>query len=127
MERDSQAYQVRDPAGLELHPEFQRLFVPPDEEEVASLAAEMAAGARFAPLLVNPRGRVLAGAAHWLAARRLGWREISVVEAPAMGRARLRALMVAENVHSREVREEHLGRAMNNFFDMQPLRPPGGW
>jgi ParB-like chromosome segregation protein Spo0J len=127
MEREGQAYQVRDPEALELHPEFSRLFEMPGEDEVAGLAARMAAGERFPPLLVDPRGRVLAGAAHWLAARRLGWREISAVQAPEMGRARLRALLVAENVRSREVREEHLGRAMNNFFDMQPLRPPGGW
>jgi hypothetical protein len=47
--------------------------------------------------------------------------------APPLKLAELRALMVAENVRVREVREEHLWRGMNNFFDMEPLRPPGGW
>lgn len=120
-------YLVLDPHALQMHPEFTRLFVGPDEEEIAALAQAMDGGLRFAPLLVDTQKRVLAGVEVWQAALRLGWRRISAVQAPELALASLRALMVAENVRTREVREEHLGRSMNNFFDMQPLRPPGGW
>ena len=120
-------YLVVDPQDLEAHPEFRRLFVWPGEEELAALARAMERGERFPPLLVDAQGRVIAGVEYWQAALRLGWRRISALRAPSLSLARLRALMVAENVRTREVREEHLGRAMNNFFDMQPLRPPGGW
>jgi len=120
-------YLVLNPKALSPHPELARLFVWPSEEEIADLCRLMAGGEPFPPLLVDGEDRVLAGLECWQAALRLGWRRISAVRAPAMNPARLRALMMAENVRSLEVREEHLARAMNNFFDMQPLRPPGGW
>lgn len=120
-------YLILDPQALELHPEFARLFVGPDEAELAALAQAMEQGERFAPLLVDGDNRVLAGVEVWRAALRLDWRRISAVQAPRLSLASLRALMVAENVRTRDVREEHLSRGMNNFFDMQPLRPPGGW
>jgi ParB-like chromosome segregation protein Spo0J len=120
-------YLVLNPGELSPHPEFSRLFLGPDEEEIAALAESMEGGERFAPLLVDSGKQVLAGVECWQAALRLGWQEISAVQAPQLTLAGLRALMVAENIRTREVREEHLGRGMNNFFDMQPLRPPGGW
>jgi di/tripeptidase len=120
-------YLILDPQALRLHPEFARLFVEPDEAEIAAMARAMEEGQRFAPLLVDEDSRVLAGVEVWLAALSLDWRQISAMQAPRLSLASLRALMVAENVHAFEVREEHLSRGMNNFFDMQPLRPPGGW
>jgi hypothetical protein len=120
-------YLILDPRALEPHPEFARLFLGPDKAEISALARAMGRGERFAPLLVDQDMRVLAGVDTWQAALSLGWRQISGVQAPRLSLASLRALMVAENVRTCEVREEHLGRAMNNFFDMQPLRPPGGW
>ena len=120
-------YLVLDPRNLNPHPEFSRLFVGPGEEEISALAKTMEQGERFQPLLVDTYGQVLAGVECWQAALRLGWQEISALQAPPLSLANLRALMVAENIHTREVREEHLWRGMNNFFDMQPLRPPGGW
>jgi len=120
-------HRVVDPNHLELHPQFERLFEPPTQAEVSQRAAAMSRGEPFPPLLVDARGRVLAGVACWRAARRLGWRQISAVVAPEMSPAELRALIVAENIRTRNLREVHLWRAMNNFFDMEPLRPPGGW
>jgi ParB-like chromosome segregation protein Spo0J len=120
-------YLVLNPGSLRPHPEFSRLFVGPQEEEIAALARAMERGEPFAPLLVDASQQVLAGVECWQAALSLGWQEISAVQAPPLALAQLRALMVAENVRTREVREEHLARGMNNFFDMQPLRPPGGW
>lgn len=116
-----------DPRELAQHPDYEHLFVPADAAEVAALARDMAQGSRFAPLLVNPEGLVMAGVEQWRAALALGWSDISVVRAPRQGRAMERALMVAENVRTRDIREDHLWRGMNNFFDMEPLRPPGGW
>lgn len=120
-------YLVLDPRNLKPHPEFSRLFVEPAEGEISALAKAMEQGERFQPLLVDAQGQVLAGVECWQAALRLGWQEISALQAPPLSLAKLRALMVAENIRAREVREEHLWRGMNNFFDMQPLRPPGGW
>lgn len=120
-------YLVLNPGELTPHPEFARLFVGPEEEEIAALARAMEQGERFAPLLVDASRRVLAGVECWQAALSLGWQEISALQAPPLTLAQLRALMVAENIRNREMREEHLRRGMNNFFDMQPLRPPGGW
>ncbi|ADK86158.1 hypothetical protein Deba_2804 [Desulfarculus baarsii DSM 2075] len=113
--------------GLRPHPEHQRLFVPLSDDELTELARRMADGGRFQPLLITDDGLILAGVEHWLAATRLGWREISVIRAPRLRPVELRALMVAENIRSLDVRDEHLWRGMNNFFDMEPLRPPGGW
>ena len=104
-----------------------RDLAPVVYDELRALARAMDRGERFAPLLVDEDNRVLAGVEIWLAALGLGWRRISAVRAPRLSLASLRALMIAENVRTREVREEHLWRGMNNFFDMQPLRPPGGW
>jgi hypothetical protein len=120
-------YLILDPQALRLHPEFVRLFVEPDEAEISALAQAMDRGERFKPLLVDQDMLVLAGVDTWRAALSLDWRQISAMQAPRLSLASLRALMVAENVHAFEVREEHLSRGMNNFFDMQPLRPPGGW
>lgn len=114
-------------ARLTPHPDFERLFLPLEGPERESLKRAMAEGARFQPLLIDRNGRILAGVEHWRAALALGWRRISAVRAPALSRSETLALMMAENVATNEVREEHLGRGMNNFFDMQPLRPPGGW
>ena len=119
--------QERDPTRLSLHPEFERLFAPPEPEDVERLAASMAEGAPIAPLLVTAGDQVLAGCEQWRAALRLGGRRISVVLAPDLPPAELRALMVAENIRTTEIRAQHLNRGMNNFFDMEPLRPPGGW
>ena len=116
-----------DPRELGAHPELERLFLPLDPGEQEEVARRMAAGEPFPPLLVDARGRVLAGEENWLGALALGWDLISLIEAPALSPARLRALMVAENIRFREVRPEHLSRGMNNFFDMEPLRPAGGW
>lgn len=104
-----------------------RLFVPADKVELQQLREEMAAGSRFPPLLIDPQNQVLAGIEHWEASLALGWREISAVRAPRMNTSQTRALLVAENIRHRDIREEHLWRGMNNFFDMEPLRPPGGW
>lgn len=120
-------YLVLDPRNLNPHPEFSRLFEGPGEEEISSLAKAMEQGERFQPLLVDADRQLLAGVECWQAALRLGWQEISALQAPPLSLAELRALMVAENIRTFEVREEHLWRGMNNFFDMQPLRPPGGW
>ncbi|MFZ5586545.1 MAG: hypothetical protein ACOZHQ_11495 [Thermodesulfobacteriota bacterium] len=120
-------YEVRDPRKLTPHPEFERLFVPAERGEIERVRRAMAEGQPFQPLLVDAAGRVLAGVEQWQAALGLGWEAISVLVAPPLKLAELRALMVAENVRVREVREEHLWRGMNNFFDMEPLRPPGGW
>lgn len=120
-------YLVLDPRNLNPHPEFSRLFVGPDEAEIRALVKAMEQGERFQPLLVDADRQLLAGVECWQAALRLGWQEISALQAPPLSLANLRALMVAENIRTREVREEHLWRGMNNFFDMQPLRPPGGW
>lgn len=120
-------YLTLDPRALEPHPEFARLFVELEEAEINALAQAMDRGERFAPLLVDQDMQVLAGVDTWRAALSLGWRRISAMQAPRLSLANLRALMIAENVRSFEVREEHLWRGMNNFFDMQPLRPPGGW
>ncbi len=120
-------HQVRDPRRLSLHPEFERLFEPLAPGELEALRRAMAGGEPFQPLLIDAQDRVLAGVEHWQAALALGWEAISVVVAPPLRPAELRALMVAENVRSREIREEHLWRGMNNFFDMEPLRPVGGW
>ncbi len=114
-------------ARLTPHPDFARLFVPLDDKARERLKQAMAAGMRFPPLLIDQQGRILAGVEHWRAALSLGWHRISAVRAPALNRSETMALMVAENLATNEMREEHLGRAMNNFFDMQPLRPPGGW
>lgn len=119
--------EIRNPQDLAAHPEFQRLFIAPSREEIQKLGRQMASGSRFAPLLVDRKGQVLAGYEQWLAARELGWRRISVVQAPSMSLAETRALMVAENVKTTEIQEQHLYRGMNNFFDMESLRPPGGW
>lgn len=113
--------------GLRPHPEHQRLFVPLSDDELDALARRMADGAKFQPLLITDDGQILAGVEHWRAADMLGWPSISVIRAPRMRPAELRALMVAENIRGLEVREEHLWRGMNNFFDMEPLRPVGGW
>ncbi len=121
------AYPTRDPRQLRPHPEFERLFEPLEPAEQARLGRAMAAGEPFPPLLIDGQDRVLAGVEHWQAALALGWEAVSVVVAPPLRPAELRSLMVAENVRSREVREEHLWRGMNNFFDMEPLRPAGGW
>ncbi len=120
-------YLVLNPGDLNPHPEFSRLFVGPEDGEITTLAQAMDRGEHFAPLLVDDENQVLAGVECWQAALRLGWAQISVVQAPPLSLDRLRALMVAENIRTREIREEHLWRGMNNFFDMQPLRPPGGW
>ena len=119
--------QVRDPRALRPHPEYARLFEPASAEELARLRSTLAAGARFKPLLVTREGLILAGVEEWRVALDLGWDRISVLEAPALKASALRSLMVAENIRTRDVREEHLWRGMNNFFDMEPLRPPGGW
>ncbi len=120
-------YEILNPAHLRPHPDFARLFDPLSREEMLSLKEGMAGGMRFQPLLVSPEGLILAGVEHWQAALELGWDQISVCRAPRLSPAQTRSLMVAENIRSREVREEHLWRGMNNFFDMEPLRPPGGW
>lgn len=120
-------YQVRDPRRLSPHPEFERLFEPLEPEDLAELRRAMAGGEPFQPLLIDPQERILAGVEHWQAALALGWEAISVMVAPPLRPAELRALMVTENVRTREIREEHLYRGMNNFFDMEPLRPAGGW
>lgn len=116
-----------DPRRLEAHPELERLFSPLSPAEQDEVTRRMAVGEPFPPLLVDARGRVLAGEENRQGALALGWDRISVFQAPEMTPARLRALMVAENIRCREVRPEHLSRGMNNFFDMEPLRPPGGW
>ncbi len=120
-------YETVDPHLLRPHPEFARLFVPADREEQERLRREMAAGEHFPPLLVDSQNQVLAGVEQWEASLALGWREISAVRAPCLNTSQTRALMVAENIRHRDIREEHLWRGMNNFFDMEPLRPPGGW
>ncbi|MFH1059710.1 MAG: hypothetical protein V1797_13680 [Pseudomonadota bacterium] len=120
-------FEVRDPRKLTPHPEFERLFEPPGRGEIEAVRRAMAAGEPFQPLLIDSAGRILAGVEQWQAALVLGWDAISVLMAPPLRLAELRALMVAENVRVREVREEHLWRGMNNFFDMEPLRPAGGW
>jgi hypothetical protein len=124
---DQPADGVRDPRSLTPHPELARLFEPLSAGEQAEITLEMAGGQPFKPLLVDRRDRVLAGEEHWRGALELGWDLISVLVAPDLGPARLAALMVAENIAAREVRGLHLSRGMNNFFDMAPLRPPGGW
>lgn len=119
--------EIVNPALLRPHPELQRLFAPLPRPELERLKQDMAQGQRFAPLLIDREDQVLAGAEQWQAALELGWNQISALRAPRMNPAQARALMVAENIRSREMREEHLWRGMNNFFDMEPLRPPGGW
>lgn len=121
------SFAVRAIAQLRPHPDFQGIFQPLEPGQLERLSQRMAAGERFAPLLVTAQDEILAGVEHWEAAQLLGWQEISVVVAPPLTRSQLRALMVAENVRSREVRQAHLARGMNNFFDMEPLRPQGGW
>ncbi|MCB2185991.1 MAG: hypothetical protein KQJ78_06200 [Deltaproteobacteria bacterium] len=120
-------WQAEDPHRLTEHPDYARLFLPAEAAELAQLGRDMAQGERFPPWLINPQGQVLAGVEHWRAALGLGWEAISVVRSPALSRSQERALMVAENIRWRELRPEHLNRGMNNFFDMEPLRPPGGW
>lgn len=120
-------FELAEVGRLRPHPEHQRLFESLAEEDLRALAVDMAGGARFQPLLVTDDGQILAGVEHWRAAQELGWHDISVVRAPRLRPQDLRALMVAENIRSLEMREEHLWRGMNNFFDMEPLRPPGGW
>lgn len=119
--------EVRDPRGLRPHPEYARLFEPATVEEMERLRSTLAAGARFKPLLITRDGLILAGIEKWRVALDLGWDRISVMVAPGTRPAELRSLMVAENIRDREIREEHLWRGMNNFFDMEPLRPPRGW
>ncbi|MFH1033495.1 MAG: hypothetical protein V1806_03230 [Pseudomonadota bacterium] len=119
--------EVRDPRALKPHPEYARLFEPATPPEMETLRSSLAAGTRFKPLLVTREGLILAGVEEWRVALDLGWDRISVLLAPALPPRELRSLMVAENIRDREVREEHLWRGMNNFFDMEPLRPPGGW
>ncbi len=126
-EQINDVWEQADPRDLRPHPEFQRLFEPLAPDEAARLTEALAAGRPLRPLVVTAGQEVIAGVEHWQAALDLGWRRISVVRAPALTLAELRALMVAENIASRELRQQHLARAMNNFFDMQPLRPPGGW
>jgi hypothetical protein len=120
-------YETVNPRDLRPHPEFARLFEPAQADELARLQREMSSGTRFPPLLIDPLGQVLAGVEHWQTALKLGWDSISAVRAPRLNSSETRALMVAENVRQRDIREEHLWRGMNNFFDMEPLRPPGGW
>ena len=119
--------EVYDPRALRPHPEYARLFEPATDEEMERLRSALAAGGHFQPLLVTREGLILAGVEEWQVALDLGWDRISVLLAPALKPSGLRSLMVAENIRTREVREEHLWRGMNNFFDMEPLRPPGGW
>ncbi len=119
--------QVRHPRALRPHPEYARLFEPATVAEMDRLRARLAAGGRFKPLLVTPQDLILAGVEEWQVALDLGWESISVLVSPSLSLSALRALMVAENVRTRDIREEHLWRGMNNFFDMEPLRPPGGW
>jgi len=119
--------EVRDPRALRPHPEYARLFEPATAEEMDRLRSALAAGGRLRPLLVTREGLILAGVEEWQVALDLGWDRISVISAPPLRPGELRSLMVAENIRTREVREEHLWRGMNNFFDMEPLRPPGGW
>ena len=120
-------FEVRLVQDLQPHPEVERIFEPLSPAEQQQVFRNMAGGGRFAPLVVNPENRILAGVENWEAARELGWRRISVVPAPAMNRFETAALIVAENIAHREIRELHTSRAMNNFFDMAPLRPPDGW
>lgn len=112
---------------LSPHPEHDNLFEPMEPEAFVFLKRQMAEGSPFQPLLVTNNNFILAGVEHWQAARQLGWRYISVMRAPMMRPGEMRALMIAENIQNLDVREHHLWRGMNNFFDMEPLRPPGGW
>ena len=114
-------------ANLSPHPDNDYLFLPLERRELEEQVRRLAAGERFPPLLVDQENRILAGEEIWRAARELGWLEISVLQAPSLPPSSRRALMVAENIRARQVREHHLARGMNNFFDMQPLRPAGGW
>ena len=118
---------IRQVNELSPHPEVERLFEPLGVDGQQALAERMAAGERFAPLLIDQSHRILAGVENWQAAGALGWKRISAIKAPPMNRAQTLALIVAENIKTREIREQHTYRGMNNFFDMQPLRPPGGW
>ncbi|CAO0821540.1 ParB/Sulfiredoxin domain-containing protein [Desulfarculales bacterium] len=119
--------EVHDPRSLRPHPEYARLFEPAMPEEMEHLRSTLAAGKRFKPLLITREGLILAGVEEWLVALNLSWDRISVLVAPDLKPSELRSLMVTENIRTREVREEHLWRGVNNFFDMEPLRPPGGW
>ena len=119
--------EVRHPRSLKPHPEYARLFLPAQAAEMERLRVSLVSGVRFKPLLVTPQNQILAGVEEWQTALELGWDRISVVVAPVLGPAEVRSLMVAENIRTREIRDEHLWRGMNNFFDMEPLRPPGGW
>jgi hypothetical protein len=119
--------EILNPVHLRPHPELQRLFAPLLRSEQDRLKQDMAQGRPFAPLLIDQEGLILAGVEQWQVALELGWDRISALRAPRMNSAQARSLMVAENIRAREIREEHLWRGMNNFFDMEPLRPPGGW
>lgn len=109
------------------HPDFARLFEPLSEKQHQQLRQDMAGGQHFPPLLIDSQRRILAGVEHWRAALALGWRRMSVVRAPDLGRSEVVALIVAENMATNDMREQHLSRTMNNFFDMLPLRPQDGW
>lgn len=112
---------------LRPHPEVERIFQPLPDDQQNALAQAMAHGRPFAPLLVDRQNRIMAGVETWRAARALGWRRISLVRAPRLDPRQAAALIVAENIATLELRTQHTYRAMNNFFDMAPLRPPGGW
>ncbi len=119
--------ETADTRQLRPHPEHDNLFEPMDRFEFGRLKEHMSAGGRFQPLLITDNNFIIAGVEHWQAARELGWLDISIIRAPRMRPSDMRALMITENIRHLEVREHHLWRGMNNFFDMEPLRPPGGW
>src|ERR1035437_3696693 len=67
------------------------------DAQVAAVAASICEFGWTNPILVRPDGVVLAGHARLLAARRLGLREVPVIELSGLNEAQCRALAIADN------------------------------
>ncbi len=67
------------------------------DAQVAAIAASICEFGWTNPILVRPNGVVIAGHARLLAARKLGLREVPVIELRGLNEAQCRALAIADN------------------------------
>jgi ParB family chromosome partitioning protein len=105
------------------------MFGDLSDEELASLAEDMAQHGQRQPVEVLPDGTVIAGHQRVRAARLLGWSEVEVVvraDLAEQGDAAVEAALISDNLVRRHLSTLARARCIGRLFEIEHGRSPGG-
>ena len=91
------------------------------DESTAKLAKSLADIGQIQPIVVDKEGEIIAGHGRWMAAQRLGWDKVKVIQVPVSRDIAIKARIADNLMSNQDIDQDKLLAELNELGDMSDL------